>query len=92
MKPVAIKRVCFAIAAGSDETPRIGPLTFAVEANDTLLNREIIKIVALPDIKEKMAALGFEAVGNSPAEASALFRSENIKWAKVIREAGIKAH
>jgi hypothetical protein len=40
---------------------------------------------------EKMVTLGFEVVGNTPDEAAALFRTEGVKWAKVIREAGIKA-
>jgi tripartite-type tricarboxylate transporter receptor subunit TctC len=62
------------------------------KAITTLLHREIIKAIALPEIKEKMATLGFEAVGNSPDEASALFKAESVKWAKVIQQAGIKAH
>jgi hypothetical protein len=39
-----------------------------------------------------MATLGFETVGSSPDEASALFKAEGVKWAKVIQQAGIKAH
>ena len=57
-----------------------------------LLNREIVKLIALPDGKEKMAALGFTAVGTTPEQAAALFRTESAKWAKVIRETGIKAN
>ena len=57
-----------------------------------LLNREIVKLIALPDAKEKMAALGFTAVGTTPEQAAALFRTESAKWAKVIRETGIKAN
>ncbi|WP_315834577.1 tripartite tricarboxylate transporter substrate binding protein [Bradyrhizobium prioriisuperbiae] len=57
----------------------------------TQLHREIVKIIALPDIKETLATLGFAPVGNTPDEAAALFRTEGVKWAKVIREAGIKA-
>jgi tripartite-type tricarboxylate transporter receptor subunit TctC len=56
-----------------------------------LLHREIVKIIALPDMKERMATLGFEPVGNTPEECAAQFRTETAKWAKVIREAGIKA-
>ncbi len=56
-----------------------------------LLHREIVKIVTLPDMKERLAALGFEAVGNTPEECAAQFRAELAKWGKVIREAGIKA-
>jgi tripartite-type tricarboxylate transporter receptor subunit TctC len=58
----------------------------------TLLHREIVKLIALPDMKERMATLGFEPVGNTPDECAAQFRTELAKWAKVIREASIKAH
>jgi tripartite-type tricarboxylate transporter receptor subunit TctC len=56
-----------------------------------LLHGEIVKIIALPDMKERMATLGFVPVGSSPEECAAYFRTEAAKWAKVIREAGIKA-
>ena len=56
-----------------------------------LLYREIVKIIVLPDIKERMATLGFEGVGTTPGESGAQFRAESVKWAKVIREAGIRA-
>jgi tripartite-type tricarboxylate transporter receptor subunit TctC len=57
----------------------------------TLLHREIIKLLALPEIKERLATLGFEPVGNTAEECAAQFRTEASKWTKVIREAGIKA-
>jgi len=57
-----------------------------------LLHREIVKAMALPDIQGKMEALGFLAVDTTPDQAAALFRAESAKWAKVIREAGIKAN
>jgi tripartite-type tricarboxylate transporter receptor subunit TctC len=57
----------------------------------TLLHREIVKIVTLADVKEKLAALGFEAVGNSPEEFAAQIKRELPKWAKVVREGNIKA-
>lgn len=57
-----------------------------------LLHREIMKAMALPDIQEKMEALGFLAVDTTPEQAAALFRAESAKWSKVIREAGIKAN
>lgn len=55
------------------------------------LNREIVRIIALPDIKERIAAFGFEPLGSSPEDAAAQFRSESAKWTRLIREAGIKA-
>jgi len=57
----------------------------------TQLHREIVRIVALPDVKDRLAALGFEAVGNTPEEFAAHIQAELVKWAKVVREANIKA-
>jgi tripartite-type tricarboxylate transporter receptor subunit TctC len=56
-----------------------------------LLHREIVKVMGLPEIKERMAELGFEAVANTPDEFSARIKAEIPKWAKVIRDANIKA-
>jgi tripartite-type tricarboxylate transporter receptor subunit TctC len=55
------------------------------------LQREIAKLVALPDVKQRMGALGYQPVGNSPDECAAHIEAETVKWAKVIREAGIRA-
>jgi tripartite-type tricarboxylate transporter receptor subunit TctC len=56
-----------------------------------LLHREIAKIVALPDVQEKLAALGFIPIANTPAEFAARLKSEFAKWAKVVKDSGIKA-
>ena len=56
-----------------------------------LLNREIVKIMALPDIKEHLATLGFDLIASSPEEFGARIRADFEKWAKVIRAANIKA-
>ena len=55
-----------------------------------LLNREIVAIMELPDVKEKLVALGFETVASSPQEFADRIRNEIPKWAKVIKDAGIK--
>jgi tripartite-type tricarboxylate transporter receptor subunit TctC len=55
-----------------------------------LLHREIVQIVALPDMKERLATLGYEAVVNTPDQCAAQFKSEIARWGKVIRAAGIK--
>jgi tripartite-type tricarboxylate transporter receptor subunit TctC len=55
------------------------------------LNREIAEIVALPDIKERLAVLGFESVGSTPEEFSRHAKAEFEKWAKVIRDSNIKS-
>ena len=55
-----------------------------------LLNREILKALALPDVKEKLANLGFDPIGNTPDAFAAWIKTEVAKWAKVIAEAKIK--
>jgi tripartite-type tricarboxylate transporter receptor subunit TctC len=56
-----------------------------------LLNREIVKIMALPDIKERLATLGFDSIASSPEEFGEQIRADFEKWGKVIRAANIKA-
>jgi tripartite-type tricarboxylate transporter receptor subunit TctC len=55
------------------------------------LHREIVRSVAQPEMKERLAAVGFEAVGSTPAEFADRIKAEIAKWGKVIREANIKA-
>ncbi len=55
------------------------------------LHLESVKALALPDLRAKLTDLGLEVVGNSPDEFAAVIKSEIPKWAKVIKEAGIKA-
>jgi tripartite-type tricarboxylate transporter receptor subunit TctC len=54
------------------------------------LHREIVRIVALPEIAERLATLGFDPVANTPEEFAAYIRAEVTKWAKVVRDADIK--
>ena len=56
----------------------------------TLLHREIVKLVAEPDVQKRLADLGFEVVANSPEEFAVRIKSEMEKWGKVIRDAKIK--
>jgi tripartite-type tricarboxylate transporter receptor subunit TctC len=55
------------------------------------IHREIVSILALPDIKERLAVLGFEPVASTPEEFAELAKVEFAKWAKVIRASNIKA-
>src|SRR4029079_4906241 len=54
-----------------------------------LLNREIVKAMALPDVKEKCAQLGFDSIANQPDEFAAYIKKEVEKWGKVIKDAKI---
>ena len=42
-------------------------------------------------MRERLAQLGLETVGNPPDEFAAIIKAETAKWAKVIKDAGIKA-
>jgi tripartite-type tricarboxylate transporter receptor subunit TctC len=55
------------------------------------LNAEIIRGLKSPDVQNKLAADGSEAVGSTPAEFGAHIKSEVAKWARITKEAGIKA-
>jgi tripartite-type tricarboxylate transporter receptor subunit TctC len=55
------------------------------------LNREIVKAVQLPDVRERLLSEGADPVGSSPGEFAAHIRRELARWSKVIKQAGIKA-
>jgi tripartite-type tricarboxylate transporter receptor subunit TctC len=54
-----------------------------------LLYKEIAKIMAMPDVKEKCAQLGFDPVADTPDEFSAYIKKEVEKWGRVIKDAKI---
>jgi tripartite-type tricarboxylate transporter receptor subunit TctC len=54
------------------------------------LNMEIKRAVEQPDVRDKLAVLGFQPVLNTPEEFSARIRTEMAKWGKVVRDANIK--
>lgn len=54
------------------------------------LNKEINKTLQHPDVAARIAAEGSEAVGSSPQQLAAHIKAERARWAKVIKDAGIK--
>jgi tripartite-type tricarboxylate transporter receptor subunit TctC len=53
------------------------------------LTREIVKALATPDMREKLALVGVDAESSTPDQLGQLLRSEVAKWAKTIKAAGI---
>lgn len=54
------------------------------------LHREVVRIMALPDVKEKLETAGLEpAASASPAAFAAFIRGESEKWAPVIKQTGL---
>ena len=54
------------------------------------LHRDLTKVLALPEIKERMMALGAEPVGSTPEEFGAFAKSEAVKWSRVVKDANIR--
>ena len=55
-----------------------------------LLNREIVEILAVPAMKERLATLGYDVVASTPGEFATRIKVEIAMWAEVIRAANIK--
>ncbi|MFL4984610.1 MAG: Bug family tripartite tricarboxylate transporter substrate binding protein [Xanthobacteraceae bacterium] len=54
-----------------------------------LLHREVVRVMAAPEVRERLVTLGFEPVAGSPEAFAAWIRNEIAKWANVIRDANI---
>jgi tripartite-type tricarboxylate transporter receptor subunit TctC len=55
------------------------------------LNREIVQSLAVPSVRDSIAKLGMEVVGNSAGEYAAFLKEENVKWGKMVRALNLKA-
>jgi tripartite-type tricarboxylate transporter receptor subunit TctC len=55
------------------------------------INAETLKVMAMPDVKEKLATLGLDIHTGTPEALTALMQAETVKWAKVVKESGAKA-
>ncbi|HET7135807.1 MAG TPA: tripartite tricarboxylate transporter substrate binding protein [Casimicrobiaceae bacterium] len=54
------------------------------------LNREINAVLAMPDVREKLNAQGFELVGGTPEAFGKLIADDTARWAPVIKKLGLK--
>ena len=54
------------------------------------LHTEVVKALALPDVKERLATMGADGVGDTPQHFTAFIKAEIPKWAKVVKDAGLK--
>jgi tripartite-type tricarboxylate transporter receptor subunit TctC len=54
------------------------------------LYQAVAKSIAIPEVRERIIALGAEPVGSTPEEFGAFIRREFSAWSKIIREVGIK--
>ncbi|AVS78805.1 LacI family transcriptional regulator [Paracidovorax avenae] len=52
------------------------------------LNATIVKVLAQPDIRKKLAEQGAEAAGETPAQFADFIQKESVKWGRVVKESG----
>jgi tripartite-type tricarboxylate transporter receptor subunit TctC len=55
-------------------------------------HRELTRIVALPEVKDRLLAMEFEVVSTTPEKFAEYIRWETPRWAKVVRDTGAKAN
>ncbi len=77
---------------GFDTSPWTGVSAPGTTPKDVIarLNQEIARGYKAPDIRERLEREGNDVVVGTPEQFDAFFRAEMEKWAKVIKEAGIK--
>jgi len=56
------------------------------------VNHDMVEALRLPDVKAKLADLGLEPVGDTPAQFAAVIDSETKKWVAIVEKAHIKPH
>jgi tripartite-type tricarboxylate transporter receptor subunit TctC len=78
---------------GYDVGVWFGVLTVAGTPPDVVrrLNGEMVKILTSPEIKERFGKIGVEVVAGTPEHFSGFLKSEVERWARVIKEANIRA-
>jgi len=54
------------------------------------LQSEIVKALATPQVKGRLAGLGIETVGSTPEQFGELIDSDILKWRKVVKASGMK--
>ncbi len=58
----------------------------------TRLNAAIVKSLQLPEVREKLTGEGSEVAGSSPAQFAQFLERDLVKWAQIVKAAGIKAN
>ena len=68
----------------------VGPAKMPV-AMVKRMNEDINKVLLMPDVMEKFEQYGAEDGGGTPEKFASFIQTESVKWAKVVKEAGVKA-
>jgi tripartite-type tricarboxylate transporter receptor subunit TctC len=57
-----------------------------------VLQRNLAKALATPDMQKRLADLGIDPIGSTPEELARFLKEEQAKWSKVVKAVGIKPH
>jgi tripartite-type tricarboxylate transporter receptor subunit TctC len=55
------------------------------------LNAEVLRILALPEVRDKFAALGADPTPSSPERFGTVMAADAEKWGRVIKQVGVRA-
>ncbi len=55
------------------------------------LHGDVSKVLQQPDVRDRIQGMGGDVIGSSPADFAAFMRGETSKWAKVVKQANIRA-
>jgi tripartite-type tricarboxylate transporter receptor subunit TctC len=77
---------------GYESTTWFGPLAPAKTPKDIIvkINTQLVQTLQSPDVRERFAAEGIEALGGTPDQFAEYIRSEIARWGRVIKEAGLR--
>jgi tripartite-type tricarboxylate transporter receptor subunit TctC len=69
-----------------------GLLTAGATPKDIVakLNKAVVEVLNSPELKERMAAQGADVVGDSPEQFGTFLRDEKVRWAKIVKDSGVK--
>jgi tripartite-type tricarboxylate transporter receptor subunit TctC len=78
---------------GFDAVSWIGALVPAGTPKDIVnkLNTDLVAVIGMPDVKERLSASGAELVGSTPEQLAEHIRKETEKWAKAVKASGATA-
>ena len=67
------------------------PLPAPLNRSLPSFTERLVRILQIPEVKERLATLDFEPVGNTPEEFAVTIKKEVVKWAKVVRSLAQKS-
>ena len=77
---------------GFDTSLWFGLLAPAATSKEIIvkIHTDVLRVLKLPDVQERIASQGADIVGNSPAEFATFIAAESAKYARIIKQAGVK--